>query len=108
MKNYPKNIDLSKIDLSVLKNIDFKPQTYWPEIFDTMDLSNRSDPHLCADGLMAWANCSAGFDIHPNFGKVMDMIGKRLNIFPTGENLEKWSKKWLEETRVAKHESEQV
>lgn len=49
----------------------------WPKVFDTTDISCRTDAELVVDGLMAWVICCAG-EIHPNFGDAMAQIAKRL------------------------------
>ena len=97
MNKYLKNIDLSVLNWDELKkeNDDSYHRVIWPKIFDTKDLSDRCDAALCADGLMAWGNCCAGLGVHPNFGEVMVMIGERLGISATGENLAKWADEYL-------------
>lgn len=105
--NLYEKIDLSKIDWKALreslKNFSYEKEeercVLWPEIFDTKDLTDICDAALCADGLIAWGNCHAGFGVHPNFGEVMVKIGERLSISPTGENLMKWSGKWLKKQK---------
>jgi hypothetical protein len=103
--NLYEKFDFSKIDWKALekslKNFSYEKEKYvwWPEIFDTKDLTGICDATLCADGLIAWGNCHAGFGIHPNFGEVMVMIGQRLGISPTGENLMEWSGNWLKKQK---------
>ena len=70
-------------------------KAWWPEIFTTKDVSNRTDAHLCADGLVAWALCETGNKPPEYFGEVMVEIGKRLGIAPTGDNLLLIAKKFL-------------
>jgi hypothetical protein len=112
MKNTtdPLKVDLSKIDWKNIKEClnAYKPKeysleedtfVYWPEIFETKNLDGKPDALICAYGLTAWANCSAGLGVHPNFGEVMVKIGERLGISPTGENLMEWSGKWLKKQK---------
>lgn len=69
----------------------------WPTVFETKDITGRSNGALCADGLMAWANCMAGAEPIESFGEVLVLIGEKLNIMPTAENLSAYSKQWLAE-----------
>lgn len=70
-------------------------QPFWPEVFDTKDISGKTDPELCAIGHLAWGNCMMGNKPHPNFGDVMVLISTKLGISGTPESFFEWSGPWL-------------
>ena len=63
----------------------------WPTVFMSGVVpSDRSNPALVADGLVAWANCMTGERPTKHFGVVMQAIGERLGITPLPEVLMAW------------------
>ncbi len=75
-----------------------KPTLTWDEVFDTKDISEKTDDELLAIGLSAWGICLAGANgvIHPNFGIVVAQIAQKLNIIGTYES-------FMELSRERKH-----
>lgn len=71
---------------------------WWPDVFYTKDISGRPDAALCADALVGWENVMSGNKPHKNFGEVLVLISRHLNILPTSESFLKWSFDWLKKT----------
>lgn len=74
--------------------METKLEYFWPEVFDTKELGDRPDAALCADGLVAWANCMAGAEQHPNFGEVIAMIALKLDILGIPESFMEKAKEY--------------
>lgn len=71
----------------------------WPEPFLTgvlpKEKGNRADAELCANALVAWANCSMGGPPPPKFGIVMAEIAQRLGILGSPESFDELAaKRW--------------
>jgi len=69
----------------------------FPGIFSNPETVNTlSESELCSEMLIAWGMCSLG-EVPDNFGQVMVECGKRLNIVPTAEGVQKFcrEKGWL-------------
>lgn len=67
----------------------------WPEIFMSEDIRGLSDSQICAEGLCGWAICMAGGPPPESFGRVMILIGDKLGIIATPENLSKYAKEMI-------------
>jgi len=61
----------------------------WNGIFETEDISKKSDEELAIIGMLSWAHC---YNTTPpeSFGRVMLMIGQKTGLF-----LEKDYRKYL-------------
>jgi hypothetical protein len=69
----------------------------FPEIFNTGIIpEDRSKLALLADGLTAWGICMTGTAPTKHFGDVLVIIGNKLNVSPTAENLSMLFDKWKE------------
>lgn len=84
----------------------FNSDFIFPEIFTRFDenasfaeienhLQQRDKKLLCADALMAWANCMGGAKPTPSFGNVMAVIHSRLGVI-LPEDLSKLAKTYSE------------
>lgn len=66
-----------------------------PIWFTVEDVENENNEGaLLAIGLTNWANCMAGNTPPEYFGEMMVVIGKKLGIAPTPENVKQKADEW--------------
>lgn len=76
-----------------------KPTIQWPKIFELGTIDNLPPEALCADGLTAWDNVQAGYDLPYNFGTIMAQISITLGISGTPESFMEWSANYIKEQK---------